>query len=81
MIKVDHTLLSDEALDNLIVDVITRQATDYGEYNIEIQTKKEQLKRKLLSGDALIVFSAAEEVCDIIRQEDFKTFQLAQQTL
>lgn len=81
MIEVDHTLLSDDALDNLIVDVITRQATEYGEYDIAIQTKKEQLKRKLLSGDAVIVFSATEEVCDIIRQEDFKAFKLTQKSV
>ena len=75
MIEMDHTLLSEEALENLIIDVITRQPTDYGEYEIEIQVKKNQLKRKLLSGDAIIIYNAKEESCDIIRVEDFKSFQ------
>ncbi|MFA5959739.1 MAG: YheU family protein [Tatlockia sp.] len=79
MIEIDHTLLSGEALENLIIDIITRQTTDYGEYEVGIQVKKTQLKRKLLSGDAIIIYNAKEECCDIIRVEDFKTFQPVKQ--
>ena len=75
MIEIDHTLLSEEVLDNLIIDVITRQTTDYGEYEIEIQVKKNQLKRKLLSGDAIIIYNDKEDSSDIIRVEDFQAFQ------
>ena len=75
MIQIDHTLLSEEALDNLIIDIITRQATEYGEYEVDIQIKKNQLTRKLHSGEAVIVYSLTEEICDIIRVEDFKLFQ------
>lgn len=70
MIEIDHTLLSEEALENLMIDIITRQSTDYGEYETEIQVKIKQLKQKLLSGDAIIVYSSAEEACNIIRKED-----------
>ena len=75
MIEIDHTLLSEEALENLIIEIITRQTTDYGEYEIDIQIKKNQLMKKLQNGDAIIVYSLTEEVCDIIRAEDFKIFQ------
>jgi uncharacterized protein YheU (UPF0270 family) len=75
MIEIDHTLLSEEALENLIIDIITRQATDYGEYEMDIQIKKNQLKRKLHSGEAIIIFNTKEESCDIVRIEDFKSFQ------
>jgi uncharacterized protein YheU (UPF0270 family) len=74
MIEVDHTLLSEEALDNLIIDIITRQTTDYGEYEMAIQAKKNQLISKLRSGDAVIAYSSEEECCDIIRKEDFQAF-------
>lgn len=76
MIEVDHTLLSDDALENLIIDIITRQATDYGEYELELQAKKNQLLRKLTSGDAVIVYSESEECCDIIRKEDLQRFKV-----
>ena len=68
-------MLSEEALENLIIDIITRQSTDYGEYEVIIQVKKNQLKQKLLSGDAIIIYNAKEDACDIIRAEDFKSFQ------
>jgi uncharacterized protein YheU (UPF0270 family) len=74
MIEIDHTLLSEEALDNLIIEVITRQGTDYGELELNIQTKKKQLLHNLQSGKAVIVFSSQENVCDIIPQEDFLNF-------
>lgn len=74
MIAIDHTLLSEEALENLIIDIITRQATDYGEFEIDIQIKKNQLTNKLLSGDAVIIYSSKEDCCDIIRKEDFLNF-------
>lgn len=74
MIEIDHTLLSKEALESLIVDIITRQATDYSGYEIDIKIKKQQLTSKLVSGDAVIVYSSKEDCCDIIRVEDFKSF-------
>jgi len=75
MIKIDHTLLSAEALDNLLVEIITRQTTDYGEHETAIQAKKNQLTRKLQTGDAVIVYSEEEEICDIIRSDDFNVFK------
>jgi uncharacterized protein YheU (UPF0270 family) len=75
MLEIDHSLLSEEALENLLIEVITRQATDYGEYETEIQTKKNQLKRKLVSGDAIIIYNDKEECCDIISINDLKSFQ------
>jgi len=75
MLEVDHTLLSKEALENLIIDIITRQATDYEEYEMDIQIKKKQLMSKLASGDAVIIYSSKEDCCDIIRKEDFINYK------
>lgn len=72
MIEIDHTLLSKEALENLIIEVITRQGTDYSEYEIVISVKKKQLLHNLQSGNAVIVYSAKERICDIIKREDFQ---------
>ncbi|MDR3502657.1 MAG: YheU family protein [Legionella sp.] len=74
MIEIDHTLLSEEALDNLITEVITRQGTDYGEHELEIQTKKKQLVHNLQLGNAVIVFSSQENSCDIITKDNFLKF-------
>jgi uncharacterized protein YheU (UPF0270 family) len=74
MIKIDSTLLSDTALDNLIMEVITRQATEYGEFDIELKIKKAQLLDKIKNGLAVIVYSEIETICDIITIEAFKKF-------
>ena len=75
MIEIDHKLIDADTLENLLIDIITRQATDYGEHEVSIQIKINELKRKLASGDVVIVYNSKEESCDIIRTEDFKTFQ------
>ncbi|MDF1683343.1 MAG: YheU family protein [Legionellaceae bacterium] len=75
MIEINHNLLSDEALDNLIMEVITRDGTDYGEYETAIETKKQQLIAQLKSGLAIIAYSDSENVCDIINIDNFKRIQ------
>lgn len=75
MIEINHNLLSDEALDNLIMEVITREGTDYGEHEVAIEAKKQQLTAQLKSGLAIIAYSDSENVCDIINIDDFKKIQ------
>lgn len=58
-----------------MIDIIIRQTTDYGEHEVDIQTKKKQLIQKLLSGDVVIIYNSKEESCDIVRAEDFQSFQ------
>ncbi len=71
MIEIDHTLLSTGALENLLIEIITRQSTDYGEHEVEIKIKKKQLMNKLDSGEVLIIYSSKEECCDIIEKAQF----------
>lgn len=71
MIEIDHTLLSTDALENLIIEVITRDGTDYGEYETDIQKKKQQLLHHLKMGIAVVIFSSKENQCDIVTREQF----------
>lgn len=80
MIEINHALLSEEALDNLIIDIITRQATDYGDYELAIENKKKQLLSQLTTGKAKIIFCPAEEACNIIKTEDWKVIQAQTRT-
>lgn len=80
MIEINHTLLAPDTLDNLIIEVITRQATDYGDDEMAIANKKIQLLRKLVRGEAIIVYSEEEGFCNIIRPEDKLAMQALQQS-
>lgn len=70
MIKIDHTLLSDMALENLLIEFITRESTDYGENEQDIQVKKTRLLRKLETEEAVLVYFT-QEVCNIITAQEW----------
>jgi len=75
MIEICHTLLSKDALNNLMIDVITREATDYGEFEIQIENKKTELLKKLDKGEAVIVYCSKEETCHIVPLEKLQETQ------
>ena len=75
MIEINHTLLSTDALDNLVLDVITRQSTDYSEYEIDISQRKSQLIRKLVTGEAAVVYCSKDGFCYIVNLERLKIIQ------
>ncbi|NRB80573.1 MAG: YheU family protein [Saccharospirillaceae bacterium] len=59
--------LSNDALDNLIVEYVTR---DSDAPEISIDSKKEQIMRQLQGGQATIVFDAQTESSTIISVDE-----------
>ena len=57
--------IAPETLTNLIEQFILREGTDYGEVEISLSDKVAYVRRQLLSGDAVIVFSELHESVDI----------------
>lgn len=72
MIEIDHSLLSPNALDNLILEVLTRQSNDGQGMEINFETMKKKLMNKLDSGELIIVFHSEEGFCDIVSSEALK---------
>lgn len=54
-----------DTLYNLIKEFVLREGTDYGEHEISIDEKVEQVKQQLKSGKAVIVYSELHETIDI----------------
>lgn len=54
-----------ETLENLIKEFVLREGTDYGDVEISLQNKIDQVKHQLASGEANIVFSELHETVDI----------------
>ncbi|WP_394127467.1 YheU family protein [Vibrio hepatarius] len=54
-----------DTLDNLIKEFVLREGTDYGAIEISLQSKIDQIKKQLESGDAVVVFSELHETVDI----------------
>ncbi len=57
--------LEAETLDNLIKEFVLREGTDYGDHEVSLDQKIDQVKTQLGSGEAVIVFSELHETVDI----------------
>jgi uncharacterized protein len=62
--------LSPEALRGVIEEFVTREGTDYGEAEINLETKAQQVMNQLQSGKAVIVFDQKTETCNIVQSGD-----------
>ncbi|KPD20661.1 YheU family protein [Idiomarina abyssalis] len=58
-----------ETLNSLLESVVLREGTDYGSQELSFDTKVEQLKQRLKSGEAVIVFSELHESVDIVDKD------------
>lgn len=76
MIEINHTLLSADALNSILIEFITRDATEYGNFEVDLQQKIMQIKRKLESGEVIIVYCSSEGSCEIVNSDSWK-MQLA----
>ena len=54
-----------DTLENLIKEFVLREGTDYGDVEISLQNKIDQVKHQLASGEANVVFSELHETVDI----------------
>ncbi len=61
--------LSTDALNGLIEEFVTRDGTDYGEQEVPLERKVEQIKAKLRSGEAVLLFSESTAECSIVAKE------------
>lgn len=64
--------LSSDALQGVIEEFITREGTDYGVVEIELEEKVRQVRVQLKNGAALIVFDSITEACMIISREEYQ---------
>jgi uncharacterized protein len=62
--------LSHEALQGIIDEFVTREGTDYGHAEQNLEAKCSQVRRQLECGDVVIVFDAEEETCNLVRRRD-----------
>ena len=62
--------LSDETLQLLVEDFVTRDGTDYGQAEISTQDKARRLLVSLKAGDMLISYNEETETCGLITKEE-----------
>jgi hypothetical protein len=62
--------LSAKALDSVIEEFISRNGTDYGEFEASAEKKFKQVKQKLEKGLAVLIYDDEMETTNIFRHDD-----------
>ena len=58
--------IPEESLKNLITAFVLREGTDYGEQEVALETKVQQVLAAIKCGEAQILFSELDESFDIV---------------
>lgn len=69
-IKIPYDQLSPESLYGVVEEFVTRDGTDYGEVEVPLESKVNQVMAQLKSGKAFIIFDQKTESCTILRYDD-----------
>ncbi|MFQ5737248.1 MAG: YheU family protein [Thermodesulfobacteriota bacterium] len=67
---VPYRRLSDDALKGLVEEFVSREGTDYGHVEPDMDEKMRDVVRQLEDGRAVILFDDATGTCNIVRKEE-----------
>ncbi|MGB4055186.1 MAG: YheU family protein, partial [Porticoccaceae bacterium] len=79
MIEIPPDMLTSEILRAIIEEFILREGTDYGDYEVSLERKIEQVSKQLQRGDILITFDPATENCTLLTRHQFQQYSLERQ--
>jgi hypothetical protein len=66
------TEISAESLRSIAESFVLREGTDYGEQEIDFETKVEAVLQQLHCGDVLVEYSELHESIDLVLKTDIK---------
>lgn len=72
------TDLTDETLLNIIEGFVLREGTEYGEADVSLEEKVQQVLAQLRIGDVLLVYSELHETVNIIPKHQLGEFELSE---
>ena len=64
--EIPYQAIAADTLRNMIEEFVTRDGTDYGEQELTLEAKVAQVLAFLKSGDAVIQYDEAMEMCEIV---------------
>lgn len=64
--------LNPETLNNLIESFVLREGTDYGEHERSLTEKTDDIRRQLVSGDIVVVWSELHESVSLMSASQFR---------
>lgn len=68
-VRVPPQSLEPATLESVLEEIVTRDSTDYGEVPVSVETAREQLRNRLYSGEAALVFDEESATLDVVPAE------------
>ncbi|ADZ92411.1 YheU family protein [Marinomonas mediterranea] len=63
-----------DTLNNVLKDIVTRDGTDYGDYELSAEQKIAQAKHSLQSGEAVLLFDTESETIKMVLKDQLSYF-------
>lgn len=70
--------LTQDTLLNIIEGFVLREGTEYGEADVSLQNKVQQVLAQLTIGEVLLVYSELHETVNIIPKQQLGEFELSE---
>jgi uncharacterized protein len=73
---IPYDSLAPDTLETILDDIVSRDGTDYGDYDLSVAQKREQALRSLRSGEAVLLFDTESETIKMIPKGDLSNYDL-----
>ncbi|TYL48464.1 YheU family protein [Marinomonas sp. IMCC 4694] len=73
---IPYDSLAAETLEAILDDIVSREGTDYGDYDLTVEQKREQALRYLKCGDAVLLFDTESETIKMVLKEALTHYDL-----
>jgi len=70
---IPHQSIAADTLQNLIEEFVSREGTDYGEYDLTLQDKVKSVQGKLDSGEVVILFIESTQSVNIVERQSLNS--------
>lgn len=74
---IPYDSLAPETLDNILDDIVSRDGTDYGNYELSSQQKRQQALQALASGNAVLLFDTESETVKMVPKDALENYDLS----
>jgi uncharacterized protein len=73
---IPYDSLAPDTLETILDDIVSRDGTDYGDYDLSAVQKREQALRSLRNGEAVLLFDTESETIKMIPKGDLSNYDL-----
>lgn len=72
---IPHRQLPAETLRALIEEFVSREGTEYGEYDVALSAKVDQVLKQIVAGEVLITWDEVTQSAGLIGRHDYRAEQ------